>query len=105
MHSFAGILALHSEEVVDERLLAITDGRIVLRIGISGELLDRFGRLTLIEHEVVEGLRIALVAFSLIRHRQSLSRGCKFESCPERTRLRKRAPDHSTRPREFDSKV
>jgi hypothetical protein len=48
---------------------AIPDGRIVLRIGVSDEPLDCFGGFTLIEHQIVEGLRVPLITFSLIVHR------------------------------------
>jgi hypothetical protein len=68
VHSLARILTRHSEEIVNERLLAIPDGRIVLRIGISDKPLDCLGGFTLIEHQIVEGLRVLLIPFKLIDH-------------------------------------
>src|SRR5215218_3195876 len=48
------VLRSHPVEVVDERLLAVADVRIVLDIPVAGVALDRLCRPAFVEHEVVE---------------------------------------------------
>ena len=43
--------------------LPVRNGRIVLRVRVANTLLDCLGGSTLIEHQIVESLRVPLVAF------------------------------------------
>lgn len=54
LDALAGVLRGHPIEVVDERLLAVGDVRVVLRVGVAGEPLDRLPRQASVEHQVVE---------------------------------------------------
>ncbi len=45
--ALAGILGGHALEVVDERLFAVGDVRVVLDVGVTDELLDGLGRAAL----------------------------------------------------------
>lgn len=48
-------------EVVEERLLAVADVRVVLDVGVAGVALDGLGRPALVEHEVVGLLHVPFV--------------------------------------------
>ena len=63
-----GILVRHALEVRDEGFFAIRDVRVVLRVRLPGVAFDRLGRPRLVEHEVVERLRVLLVALQAIAH-------------------------------------
>ena len=54
LHSFSGIRVSHPLEVVDERVLAIGDHRIVLSVRRSYVSSYRFAWLRVVEHQVVE---------------------------------------------------
>jgi hypothetical protein len=66
------IFVRHLFEVLDERLFAVRDERIVLDVHVPGISLDGFGRFALIEQEIVERLRSVLVALELVSHCGSL---------------------------------
>ena len=53
--AFAGVLPSHTFEVFDERDLSVGDDRVVLRVAGANVPPNRFGRLALVEHQVVEG--------------------------------------------------
>src|SRR5512145_596913 len=61
LHVLAGILSRHALEVVDERLLAIADVRVVLDVRVARVHLEGLRGLALVEHEVVERLDVPLV--------------------------------------------
>jgi hypothetical protein len=63
---FARILRAHSLEILDERFLAVRDMRVVLYVLITRVLLDGLTRLTLIEHQIIERLRVALVLLQIV---------------------------------------
>jgi hypothetical protein len=65
--SLARILPRHPLEVRDEGRRAIADPRVVLGVGGADIPLDRFARLRLVEHQVVERHRVPLV-LGLLRH-------------------------------------
>jgi hypothetical protein len=54
--AFAGVLASHTFEVFDERGLSLGDDRVVLRVAGADVSPNSFGRLALIEHQIVEGV-------------------------------------------------
>jgi hypothetical protein len=81
LHTFAGILRGHAREVLDERLLAIADARIVLDVLGTGIPLDRVCRPTLIKHQVVKRLRIPLVAFESFVHGSIAVKLARLTSC------------------------
>ena len=56
-----GYSARHPLEVLDERLLAVADVRVVLDVLRTGVPLDRLARPAVVEHQVVEGLGGLLV--------------------------------------------
>jgi len=66
LDSLAWVLGGHSVEVLDEGLLAICNHRIVLDVGVPYVFLNGLGRLALVEHEVVEGLRVLLVPLEVV---------------------------------------
>ena len=55
LNAFARILPRHPFEVLDERILAVGHRRVVLRVAGADVPPNRFGRLALVEHQVVEG--------------------------------------------------
>lgn len=55
VNTFSGVLLCHPGEVLDERLFAICYRRIVLKVHITCVPFDGFGRLALVEHQIVEG--------------------------------------------------
>src|SRR5260221_918278 len=63
------VLARHLHEILNERLLAVPDGGLVLRVGLADELLHGLRGTALVEHQVVRGLRVLLIAFEAIGHR------------------------------------
>ncbi len=58
----AGVFACHAFEIVDKCLFAVADTGIVLDIHVSDVFLDSLGRSALIEHQVVKGDHVLLVA-------------------------------------------
>ena len=58
---FPWVFRGYSLEVLDERLLPISDLEIVLDGNIAGLFLDCFAGLALIEHQVVKRLRVLFV--------------------------------------------
>jgi hypothetical protein len=68
MDALAGIIARHSLEVLNEALLAVPDGGVVLDICLADVLLDRLPRPALVEHQIVEGDRALLVLLQPIGH-------------------------------------
>jgi hypothetical protein len=75
MNPLSGVFSTHSFEVFDERVLAITDVGIVLDIVVSDVFLDGFARLTLIKHQVIEGLGIIFVLLNVCAHITASCRG------------------------------
>src|SRR5262245_57377252 len=65
----AGILARHALEVGDERFLAVGDLRVVLDVPRAGEALHRLARPGLVEHQVIERHRVALVSLEPVHYR------------------------------------
>src|SRR5438128_11174332 len=61
LNALAGVFGRHAVEVVDERLPSVADTRVVLCVAGADVPLDRLSRTALVEHEVVEGLRVRLV--------------------------------------------
>jgi hypothetical protein len=69
LDALAGIFVSHPDEVVDERLFAVGNLRVVLDVRCPGVPLDGFGGAILVEHEVVELDRVGLVALDpRVRH-------------------------------------
>jgi hypothetical protein len=66
LHALPRILRRDPLEVVDEGLLPITNVRVVLPVSLPGLLRDRRGRSRLVEHEVVEALRVLLVPLEAV---------------------------------------
>jgi hypothetical protein len=54
-NALARVFAGHAFEVFDERILSVGDDRVVLRVAGADIPPNRFGRLALVEHQVVEG--------------------------------------------------
>ena len=54
LNALARVLASHAFELLDERILPVGDHRIVLGVGRANMATYRFGRLALIEHQIVE---------------------------------------------------
>ena len=52
--AFTRVLAGHTFEVFDERILSVGDDRVVLRVAGADVPSNRFGRLALVEHQIVE---------------------------------------------------
>ena len=67
----AGIADCHPLEVVLEGLLAVPDVRIVLDVVVARVLRDGFCGPALVEHEVVEGRDVGLVAVRVAAHGHS----------------------------------
>jgi hypothetical protein len=53
--AFARVLAGHTFEIFDERILSVGNDRVVLGVGGADVPSHCFGRLALVEHQVVEG--------------------------------------------------
>ena len=68
-HTLTGIVGGHASEVIDERVLAVSDMRIVLDIDRSDIALDRFARPALVEHHVIKRHGVCFVGFHVIRQR------------------------------------
>ena len=68
VYSLSWILLCHPREVLNERLLAISNTWIMLDIHFPCVSLDRFGWLTLVEHQIIELRHRLFVAFKLIFH-------------------------------------
>ncbi|CAM5250732.1 NAD(P)-binding domain-containing protein OS=Streptomyces tendae OX=1932 GN=GUR47_18335 PE=4 SV=1 [Streptomyces tendae] len=64
--ALARILGGHALEVVDERLLAVADVRVVLDVGVASVLVDGLCGAALIEHQVVERLGSGLVLLRVV---------------------------------------
>jgi len=64
----ARIFRAHPFKILDKRFLAVRDMRVVLDVLITRVPLDGLTRLTLIEHQVIERLRVALVLLQLAAH-------------------------------------
>jgi hypothetical protein len=62
----ARIFRAHPFKILDKRFLAVRDMRVVLDVLISRVPLDGLTRLTLIEHQIIERLRVALVLLQLV---------------------------------------
>ena len=62
LDALTGVLSGHPLEVVDERLLAVADVRVVLDVDVARVPVHRFGGPGCVEHEVVEGRNCRLVA-------------------------------------------
>ncbi len=58
--SLARVVCCHLLEIVDEGLLAVTNSRVVLDVGVANELFDGLSWLALVEHQVVERLCASL---------------------------------------------
>jgi hypothetical protein len=69
VNSFARKILRHFLEIFDERFLSIGNAGIVLNVCFTSIFLDRFAWLALIEHEVIEGHHVLLVALKWITHR------------------------------------
>jgi hypothetical protein len=54
MRSLSQIRLLHPAKVLNEGFLPVRDARIVLNVHVPNVLLDRYGRLALVEHEIIE---------------------------------------------------
>jgi hypothetical protein len=61
VNRFPWVFRVHPLEVLDERFLSISNFGIVLDVDVTGIFLDGFAGLALIEHQVVERLRIPFV--------------------------------------------
>ncbi len=68
-HMLTGVILRHFSEVVNECRLSVSDEGIVLDVHLSHVLLNRFGGLALVEHQIIEGLHVLLVPFKFIGHR------------------------------------
>ena len=68
LDALARILARHLLEVVDERLLAVGDVRVVLDVLGARVALDRLARTAVVEHQLVERPGVALVALEPVVH-------------------------------------
>lgn len=66
--TLAWIVLGHLREGGFHRLLAISHRRVMLDIDRSCVALHRFGRLALIEHQIIERCHRLLVAFQLLMH-------------------------------------
>lgn len=55
LNALAGILSGHAFEILNERILAVSDHWIVLSVAGTDVSAHSFGRFALIEHQVVEG--------------------------------------------------
>ena len=66
VHALARIFLRHPHEVFDERLLAVTDPRIVLDVGVTGLPFNGLGWPALVEHKVVEAGDGRLVLLQLV---------------------------------------
>jgi hypothetical protein len=62
------ILCTHPLEIRNERFFAIRNMRVVLDVLVTRVLLDRHTRLTLIEHQIIERLRVAFVPLQIVAH-------------------------------------
>jgi hypothetical protein len=63
LDALSRILAGHSIEVGDERIFAIGDVRVVLPVLCARKAVNGLLRPALIEHQVIEGHDVRLVAF------------------------------------------
>jgi hypothetical protein len=82
--AFAGVLAGHTFEVLDERILSIGDDRVVLRVIGADVPPNGFGRLAFVEHQVVENASTVARRMAAeqqrsgivvrVRHRKSVTR-------------------------------
>src|SRR3954471_200553 len=81
VHAFAGILAGHALEVINEGLFAILDMRVMLDVGASGIASNGFRRLALVKHQIIERLYVGLVAL------QSFAGGHSGRSCSSMLRV------------------
>jgi hypothetical protein len=68
MDALAGVIARHALEVLNEALLAVRDGGVVLDICLADVSLDRLPRPGLVEHQIVEGDRALLVLLQPVGH-------------------------------------
>jgi len=58
---FPWVFRVHTLEILDECVLSVTDFRIVLNVDIANVFFDGFAGPALIEHQVIECLRIPFV--------------------------------------------
>jgi hypothetical protein len=54
VNTLTWVLFCHSLKIFNESLLAVSHRRVVLNVNLSKISLDRFGRVVLIEHQVIE---------------------------------------------------
>ena len=54
MRPLPRIRVFHPAKVLNERFLPVRDTRILLHVHVPDVLLDRGGRLALVEHEIIE---------------------------------------------------
>jgi hypothetical protein len=69
--AFSRVFLGHPRKVLDERLFAVGDVWIMLNVHIADVPLDRFGRLTSVEHQIIERHHGLFVLLKSIRHRQA----------------------------------
>lgn len=65
------VLPRHPREIFDESFLAIAHFRVVLDVNVARVFFDSFGRLTLIEHQIVESHDALFVLLELSRYLRS----------------------------------
>ena len=94
----AGVLARHPLEIFDERVLAVADPGVVLRVRRADVAGDRLFGLALVEHEVVESGRIVLVAILRASHRCSFSRCSRNGGRRQQGRQSVASSDHDLSP-------
>jgi hypothetical protein len=64
---FTGVAAGGFLKIGYESVLAVSDPRIVLNVAVPDVSLDGLARLALIEHEVIKGDHVLLIAFQIGR--------------------------------------
>ncbi len=64
LHSSSRMVPSHALEILDERVLAVTDVAVVLDVSLPHVPLDGCGRTALVEHQVVDAIAFLLFASS-----------------------------------------
>jgi hypothetical protein len=67
---FSGVLFCHPGKVFDERFLSLRNRRVVLNVHFANVFFDRFGWLTLVEHQIVKGGNGRLVVSDVVHLRK-----------------------------------
>src|SRR5262249_45729916 len=75
LDALARVLTRHALEVIDEGLLTVRDAGIVLGIRRARKADYRFGRIALVEHQIVERDHGRLVMFEVVGHTSTQEAG------------------------------